>query len=144
MYTCIYIYIHISIYTDIHVCIYTHIHISSCPAGHLRHRACCVLCDHGRTGIGELYCRKSSSAQLLRWVQVCRHTSSAQVCAGFCESRWHGHNRYIDTARYRHMRICRHTFRGSRHILQGAKIEAKQKEEPRLFPLSALPQFWPL
>ena len=65
-------------------------------------------------------------------------------CAGFCESRWHGHNRYIDAARYRHMRICRHTFRGSRHILQGAKIEAKQKEEPWLLPLSALPQFWPL
>ena len=31
----------------------------------------------------------------------------------------------------------------SRQIGRGPKIEAKQKEEPWLLPLSALPQFWP-
>ena len=37
MYLCIYASMHLCIY------VYTCIYISSCPAGHLRHRACCIL-----------------------------------------------------------------------------------------------------
>ena len=31
------------VYTNVYLCTHIHIYITSCPAGHLRHRAYCVL-----------------------------------------------------------------------------------------------------
>ena len=50
MYICIYVYMYICIYAYMYICIcvymyiriYVYMNISSCPAGHLRHRAYCI------------------------------------------------------------------------------------------------------